>query len=231
MDLFLLFLGIVLFISQNIGEILKIIYSCIILNQLYLIFSSFIISLWIFCIIISFYILILRLRLYYQEYNDYQNHYLYYLYFYLIINFLPYFINITIFISLFIKYLPDINEYTNVNKDNIIFSIIFSICASVLECKLAYINNKNRIQRLTQITPLTIIEESNVPNNQTNSSSNNNENDIQYVISFKQDVTCSICLEECNECVSLKCSHSYHKDCIEKWNIINKKCPLCRIQL
>ena len=45
---------------------------------------------------------------------------------------------------------------------------------------------------------------------------------------------CSICIEKLNgkEIVKLSCNHIFHKDCIEKYILINNeksfKCPLCR---
>lgn len=58
------------------------------------------------------------------------------------------------------------------------------------------------------------------------------------VITFKitkQDISnyddiCVFCQEDFaigNKCCTLKCSHTYHKKCLEKWVIINTKCPLC----
>jgi hypothetical protein len=44
---------------------------------------------------------------------------------------------------------------------------------------------------------------------------------------------CSICLDDFKmgeTCVSLKCKHTYHKECIKNWLIKqNSKCPTCRM--
>lgn len=44
-------------------------------------------------------------------------------------------------------------------------------------------------------------------------------------------MTCSICLEELNNnSRKLKCSHTFHKECIDNWfkHISERCCPLCR---
>lgn len=44
-------------------------------------------------------------------------------------------------------------------------------------------------------------------------------------------VNCSICLEQFTEdarYTSLQCSHTFHKDCIDKWLENNETCPICR---
>ena len=42
------------------------------------------------------------------------------------------------------------------------------------------------------------------------------------------DIDCAICLESKSneECVELKCKHSFHLNCLSK--VVNNKCPLCR---
>ncbi len=45
------------------------------------------------------------------------------------------------------------------------------------------------------------------------------------------DESCSICLENFNDTISiikLECNHTYHKDCITAWLNNNETCPLCR---
>ena len=47
---------------------------------------------------------------------------------------------------------------------------------------------------------------------------------------------CTICLDEIKEAnatffgreITLKCSHSYHKVCIQQWFDVKHKCPLCQ---
>lgn len=39
---------------------------------------------------------------------------------------------------------------------------------------------------------------------------------------------CSICLENPNECIQLKCGHVFHKSCITKWLKVKNNCPNCR---
>ena len=49
----------------------------------------------------------------------------------------------------------------------------------------------------------------------------------EIIISFE----CSICMEQSNEGVLLKCGHTYHKTCIEKWRKNKSTCPLCRVEI
>ena len=219
---FIYLLGTIFFIGQNIGEIIKIVYGSIILKHLFPVFSTSIISLWILSLLLSFYILSLRLYIFTQEYKGNSNHYFYNFNLYFLIHFLPYLVGIIIFSTLFIYYLSTILEYTNINKDNIIFSIIFSLCTFMVECRFSYINHKARVHRQTAIEPITelnsiVVEE---PVQQ-----------IYYTEVVVTNINCTICLEECNKCVQLKCNHVYHKECIDKWFQINnntKRCPLCR---
>ncbi len=221
---FFYLLGTILFIGQNTGEIIKIIYGSIILKHLLPLFSIPILSLWIISILISFYILCLRSYIFIQEYKGNNNHYFYNFNIYFLIHFLPYASGITIFTTLFIYYLSTILEHININKDNIIFSIIFSICTFMVECRLVYINHKARIHQLTAIEPITqlnsiIIEQVHQPISLS-----------LYTETTINNIDCIICLEELNKCVTLKCNHAYHKDCIDKWfqTSQNKICPLCR---
>ena len=215
-------LGTILFIGQNTSEIIKIIYGVIILKHLFSVFSTPIISLWILSIVLSFYILCLRSYVFTQEYKGNDDHYFYNFYIYFLIHFLPYALCIIFFSTLFIYYLSAILEYTNINKDNIVFSIIFSVCTLIVEYRFVYINYKGRIHQQYAIYPIIqlnsiIVEE---PKQQ-----------IYYTKVFVTNVNCTICLEECSECVALKCNHTYHKDCIDKWfqtSGSNKSCPLCR---
>ena len=51
-------------------------------------------------------------------------------------------------------------------------------------------------------------------------------------ISLRSEEDCSICYEDIiNDAVILKCSHIYHKECIDKWLIDNTTCPYCRYDL
>ncbi|KAI5067591.1 hypothetical protein GOP47_0018119 [Adiantum capillus-veneris] len=52
-------------------------------------------------------------------------------------------------------------------------------------------------------------------------------------ISVSQDseIKCSICQEEYmegEELGQLKCSHSYHTDCIKQWLVLKNQCPICK---
>lgn len=43
--------------------------------------------------------------------------------------------------------------------------------------------------------------------------------------------TCNICLNELNEYVYIKCGHSFHKECVEKWLLEHNTCPCCRMNV
>ena len=46
---------------------------------------------------------------------------------------------------------------------------------------------------------------------------------------FDSGDECSICLELIDDnCCTLKCSHNFHKECIEGWFMKEESCPLCR---
>ncbi|CAD6197028.1 unnamed protein product [Caenorhabditis auriculariae] len=45
---------------------------------------------------------------------------------------------------------------------------------------------------------------------------------------------CTVCLcdfETGDEVRSLRCTHIFHPDCIDKWLVYNKKCPVCRLDV
>lgn len=66
------------------------------------------------------------------------------------------------------------------------------------------------------------LEDTNVDITNTNTNTNDN---------VQQDNLCSICLDLLdNNIITLPCDHVFHKKCIERWKIVNKKntCPNCR---
>ena len=106
---------------------------------------------------------------------------------------------------------------------NLAFNLLF--CLLFFEvfkrCYLRFImynQNRNTRQRLI------IEEEVEYPHNRVVIRNN-----------VKEEV-CSICLEELfpediensNQVIELKCSHMFHKDCIDPWIKTNKNCPLCK---
>ena len=45
---------------------------------------------------------------------------------------------------------------------------------------------------------------------------------------------CTVCLMEFetgDDVRTLNCSHNFHIDCIDRWLVYNKKCPVCRIDM
>jgi hypothetical protein len=52
-----------------------------------------------------------------------------------------------------------------------------------------------------------------------------------FPIPNSDDAVCSICLEPYEDGVELRhlwCSHHFHKECVDEWLKLNKKCPMCR---
>jgi len=52
-----------------------------------------------------------------------------------------------------------------------------------------------------------------------------------FFIPNPDDAVCSICLESYEDGVELRhlwCSHHFHKECVDEWLKLNKKCPMCR---
>jgi len=58
---------------------------------------------------------------------------------------------------------------------------------------------------------------------------------INYMADEKGDKErCTVCLvdfEKADELRSLQCQHIFHVDCIDRWLIYNKKCPICRVDM
>ena len=52
--------------------------------------------------------------------------------------------------------------------------------------------------------------------------------EIEMVVIHTSDM-CTICLEPCLNGVQLPCTHTFHKQCIQKWLTVNQSCPNCRI--
>jgi hypothetical protein len=60
----------------------------------------------------------------------------------------------------------------------------------------------------------------------------NNTDDTNNINNINNINTCSICLEDMNKSnYKLKCSHEYHKNCIDGWLKNNATCPICRTHI
>ncbi|CAI2298649.1 unnamed protein product [Caenorhabditis sp. 36 PRJEB53466] len=49
-----------------------------------------------------------------------------------------------------------------------------------------------------------------------------------------EEETCTVCLcayEDGENITNLPCNHFFHTECIEKWLKLNKKCPMCRVDI
>lgn len=47
----------------------------------------------------------------------------------------------------------------------------------------------------------------------------------------ENDDICPICYQEMTEAVVIRCSHVFHRGCLQKWLSIQEKCPLCHTDL
>ena len=72
-----------------------------------------------------------------------------------------------------------------------------------------------------------------------NFKNNSNVDDSESIIIYKNKQNdnfkeCIICLEDMKyneKLILVKCSHIYHKECLEKWIKKNNVCPLCDIKI
>ena len=70
--------------------------------------------------------------------------------------------------------------------------------------------------------------------NDYNYDDNNDENMIIYQNKITSLNECIICLEDMKyneDLILVKCSHIYHKECLEKWMVRRSVCPLCNIKI
>ncbi len=54
----------------------------------------------------------------------------------------------------------------------------------------------------------------------------------QWTPQLQTDDSCCMCLEAYNSTfnvVQLSCKHFHHKECLQKWFLISKVCPICRM--
>jgi hypothetical protein len=222
------FLYFIFFCSLSFGEIFQSIFHSLILLKIKdelnsIAFTSIIISL-----ICSTYIIVRRFILYIRLIKLNEQ---------ILLSFYTYLYShlLFIFISQLFEliFICTINEnvyrrHVSINKDNIVFSICWSLAFCCMECRYMYqdycyslyenerhhsriypeIHNKKEIKNDTIITIL-YTEETNKSESQDN---------------------CTICLDNIEKGVRLKCEHIFHLDCIKKWHqesqIIN--CPNCR---
>ena len=55
---------------------------------------------------------------------------------------------------------------------------------------------------------------------------------LDYIVSTTLDEECVICLNTIDakgSATLLKCGHTYHSQCIYRWFLIKRVCPLCNI--
>lgn len=51
------------------------------------------------------------------------------------------------------------------------------------------------------------------------------------MVEIESSEKCTICLDDCEVAVRMKCGHIFHEICIDTWLEENTTCPLCRINL
>ena len=112
--------------------------------------------------------------------------------------------------------------------------IIISICIILLICILRMQRNttQNINDMNTRVESLRGILNSLIPNDIIqNGLSIEIINDIKRSNEILKD-DCSICLNKENkEIMILNCNHNFHSDCLQKWLIRSKKCPICRNEI
>lgn len=146
-------------------------------------------------------------------------------------------INLIVFSFIFVENVKDINE--SFIHGMIIYYIvlgflsliIISICIILLICILRMQRNTNQnINDMnTRVESLRGILNSFIPNDIIqNGLSMEIINKIKTSNEILEDV-CSICLNKENkEIMILNCNHNFHSECLQKWLVRNKKCPICR---
>ena len=146
-------------------------------------------------------------------------------------------INLIVFSFIFVENVKDINE--SFIHGMIIYYIvlgflsliIISICIILLICILRMQRNTNQnINDMnTRVESLRSILNSFIPNDVIqNGLSMEIINKIKTSNEILEDV-CSICLNKENkEIMILICNHNFHSECLQKWLVRNKKCPICR---
>lgn len=142
-------------------------------------------------------------------------------------------INLIVFSFIFVENVKDINE--SFVHGMIIYYIvlgflsliIISICIILLIC--IFIMQRNTNQNITQVESLRGILNSFMPNDIIqNGLTMEIINKIKISNEILEDV-CSICLNKENkEIMILNCNHNFHSECLVRWLMKNKKCPICR---
>jgi len=119
-----------------------------------------------------------------------------------------------------------INTYTDSNYSSILIILFISPCICYVLCCCCYIcirfdirirNNKNLILDIINIEQL----------NKTTKLFN-----IIKLEELQMIKECTICIDDYkvgNIVRQLKCSHTFHQACIDKWLTTNKMCPNCRV--
>jgi len=149
-------------------------------------------------------------------------------------------INLIVFSFIFVENVNNINE--SFVHGMIIYYIvlgflsliIISICIILLICILRMQRNttQNINDMNTRVESLRGILNSLIPNDIIqNGLSIEIINDIKRSNEILKD-DCSICLNKENkEIMILNCNHNFHSDCLQKWLIRSKKCPICRNEI
>jgi hypothetical protein len=142
-------------------------------------------------------------------------------------------INLSVFSFIFVEIVKNINEsfihgmimyYIVLGFLSIIIGII---CIILLICLVRMQRNTN--QNITELNTLISVLNNFIPNDIIqNGLSMEIINKIKTSNEILEDI-CSICLNKENkEIMMLNCNHNFHSECLLKWLVRNKKCPICR---
>lgn len=116
----------------------------------------------------------------------------------------------------------DINNLTRFPEYNTVFSNILRLRVQVFLMRMSIMALSNE--------SLPSLEHENTNNLGLDS----NDLDIlpyEVFVKKENEIDCTICLESVKEgeyIRYLKCGHGFHKDCIDKWLLLQRICPYCR---
>ena len=104
-----------------------------------------------------------------------------------------------------------------------IFFIILTIVTSIILYRTEQQNNEIN----TRISSLRGLLNNILPNGLSSEIINNIKRSNEQL-----EDNCSICLNKENkEIMILNCNHNFHSECLQRWFVNNKKCPICRKEL
>jgi len=105
--------------------------------------------------------------------------------------------------------------------------IMLTILTCIIFNRLERDTNENLNEINNRIISLRYFLDSIIPNGLSSDIINNIKRSNEEL-----EDNCSICLNKENkEIMILKCNHNFHSECLQRWFVNNKKCPICRKEL